>query len=219
MTQPYPPGPTIPVQAWLIEEVQRQLGHKREAVRRVGLYKQFLVQRFGVWRVFPVRTGRWTREAYMGDLTDDVLSVLLAPVLIPSRAGRWKAHDNYTQVLDPSTGMPIAELSVLGIGSLDNHEDLAWRQRRELALLGDPRVGGLIAPVDATSFEQVHTASRRGYLVKNSAESYDQVAAQVVSLPYRDFTDRNDGPWLADHPEKPEGNTNGWKASRWYQQG
>lgn len=217
MTHPYAPGSTIPVQPWLIENIQRKLGHKREGVRKVGLYEQFLVQRFGAWRVFPVRTGRWVREAYAGDLTDDLLSLLLAPVLIPSRAGRWKADDSYSQVLDPSTGAPIAEHVVFGIGGAGSHEDPAWRGHRELAILGDPRVGGLISQVDASSYEQVHTAHRRGKSFTTvGAANYDQVAAQLVNEPYRDFTSRDDGPWLADQPQKPQGHTNGWKPSPWY---
>jgi hypothetical protein len=43
------------------------------------------------------------------------------------------------------------------------------------------------------------------------------IEQQLINTPYRDFTDRNDGPWLADHPQRPEGNTNHWKPSRYQQ--
>jgi hypothetical protein len=95
-------------------------------------------------------------------------------------------------------------------------EETQWRHSRQLAILGDPRVGGLIAPVHADSSKQVHTMTRRGHFFRDDPAQFEQVAAQVINTPYRDFADRNDGPWLADHPEKPQGNTNGWKPSAWY---
>jgi hypothetical protein len=214
MTELYPVGSSIPVQPWLIESIQQDLGHKREAVRRHAAYRQYLVQRFGAWRVLPVRVGRWERTSFWDEYGDSWL-LLLAPVLLPWRPGLWKAEYRYVQVLDPASGAPIAELDVSG-WSHGGHLEDAWRMTREVAILGDPRVGGLVAPVDASSMEQVYTGHRRGRDVPYEPERFEQVAAQLVNEPYRDFADRDDGPWLADHPEKPQGNTNGWKPSRWY---
>ena len=216
MTELYPVGSAIPVQPWLIESIQQGLGHQREANRSHAAYRQHLVQRFGAWQVFPVKVGRWVREPYWHELTDDLLSLLLTPVLLPLRSGRWRAKDEYIQVLDPSSGMPIAEHFVSGLRLNNDAEKAAWRQTRQLAILGDPRVGGLIAPVDAVSTQQVHDVHRRGNSFGSNAAQFEQVGAQLVNLPYRDFTERNDGPWIADHPEKPKGNTNGWKPSAWY---
>jgi hypothetical protein len=216
MTELYPAGSTIPIQPWFIESMQRQLVHEKEGARRYGEFQQYLVQRFGAWRVFPVKAGRWVREPFWHELTDDLPSLLLAPVLLPLRSARWKAVNERLQLLDPSSGMPIAEHTVgrLGLGS--DGERAQWRQTRQLALLGDPRVGGLIAPLNADSLGQLRTISRSGYYLRENTAEFEQKAAQLVNLPYRDFTERNDGPWAADHPEKPKGHTNGWKPSPWY---
>ncbi|WP_034263624.1 hypothetical protein [Actinospica robiniae] len=219
MTQLYPAGSTLPIQPWLIERIQQRLGHKSAAVQRAGHYEQYLVQRFGAWQVFPVKIGRWEREPFWHELTDDLLSLVLAPVLLTLRSGRWKPHDEYVQLLDPSSGMPIAEFPVYGVKLGSDEEKAQWRQARQLAFLGDPRVGGLIAPVYATSAKLVYSTNRRGHPFADDAAEFERKAAQLVNLPYRDFTHRTDGPWFADHPDKPQGHTNGWKPSPWYQGG
>lgn len=216
MTAPYPLGSSIPIQPWMFERIQTRLGHQREGMRKAGQYDQYLVERFGAWRVFPVKVGRWVRESYSSYLTDDLLSLALAPVLLPLRAGRWKPDDHIVQVLDPASGMPIAEQSLFALKVEGENELARWRQTRQLAFLGDPRVGGLIAPVPADSVHHVHRTSRRGHFFGDSVAEYEQKAAQLVNLPYRDFSERNDGPWIVDQPEKPKGNTNGWKPSPWY---
>jgi hypothetical protein len=219
MTELYPVGSTIPIQPWLIERIQLRLGHKSPAVQRAGSYDQYLVQRFGAWRVFPVKVGRWVREPFWHELTDDLLSLVLAPVLLSLRSGRWKPHDEYVQLLDPSSGLPIAEQSLFHLRLNGEDEKAQWRQTRQLAFLGDPRVGGLIAPVPAASSEHVYSTSRRGRFFRDDAAQFEQEAAQLRNLPYRDFAHRTDGPWFADHPDKPQGHTNGWKPSPWYQRG
>jgi hypothetical protein len=215
MTELYPAGSTIPVQPWLIESIQQNLAHKKESNRRYAAYQQYLVQRFGAWRVFPVKTRRWVRTSYLFEYGDDGWGWLLAPVLLPWRPGLWKMDDNYAQVLDPSTGIPIAELSVSGHQRLGANQK-EWWKLGEIAILGDPRVGGLLAPTHATSTQQVYRGSRRGRQLPWDPAAFEQTAAQLVNEPYRDFTDRDAGPWVADHPEKPKGNTNGWKPSPWY---
>lgn len=219
MTELYPAGATIPIQPWLTERIRQRLGHKSPAIQRAGQYDQYLVQRFGVWRVFPVKVGRWVREPFWHELTDDLLSLVLAPVLLPLRSGRWKPHDEYVQLLDPSSGLPIAEHSLFNLRLDGEAEKAQWRQVRQLAFLGDPRVGGLITPVPAASPSHVYSTSRRGRYFRDDPAQFEQEAAQLINLPYRDFTDKADGPWFADHPDKPQGHTNGWKPSPWYQRG
>lgn len=219
MTELYPAGSTFPVQPWLIEDIQRQLGDQKESVRESGRYKQYLVQRFGVWRVFPVKVGRWGRQPYWTDLSGDPLDVVLAPIVLISRGGRWALY-GYVQLLDPSSGMPISELRFydrLSVGTDD--ENLTWDQTRQLAFLGDPRIGGLIAPVHADAAKQVARASRREGPRVRSVADFEQQGAKLITRPYRDFADRSDGPWLIDHPDKPRRYWNGWKASPWYRRG
>lgn len=216
MTELYPAGSTIPVQPWLIESIQRNLAGKPGAVQRAAVYEQHLVQRYGAWRVFPVKVGRWKRRTYLYEWGGDGWALVLAPVLLPWRPGLWTLDDSCVQVLDPSSGAPIAELSVTGWGSRKSAEENEWRQTRQLAILGDPRVGGLVAPLRAASPDAVYQGSRRGHPLSREPARFDQLAAQLVNEPYRDFADRDDGPWLADQPQKPQGHTNGWKPSPWY---
>jgi hypothetical protein len=217
MTAPHPIGSTIPVQPWLIESIQQNLASKPGgAVHQSAVFKQHLVQRFGAWRVFPVRVGRWMRDSYLSEYGEGGWALILAPVLLPWRPGLWKLNDSYVQVLDPSSGMPIAELNVSGWGSRKSDAENEWRQTRQLAILGDPRVGGLVAPVQAASTTEVYQGNRRGHRLSWDPARFDQLSAQLVNEPYRDFADRNDGPWLADQPQKPQGGTNGWKPSPWY---
>ena len=135
------------------------------------------------------------------------------------RSDRWKPHDEYVQLLDPSSGLPIAEHSLFNLRLDGEAEKAQWRQVRQLAFLGDPRVGGLITPVPAASPSHVYSTSRRGRYFRDDPAQFEQEAAQLINLPYRDFTDKADGPWFADHPDKPHGHTNGWKPSPWYQRG
>jgi hypothetical protein len=216
MTELHPAGATIPIQPWLIESVQRRLADKPGPAQRSAVFEQYLIQRFGAWRVFPVRVGRWQRTTYLYEWGGDGWALLLAPVLLPWRPGLWKLNDSYVQVLDPSSGVPIAELNVAGWGSRKSAEENEWRQTRQLAILGDPRVGGLVAPVQAASTNEVYQGNRRGHPVSWEPARFEQLAAQLVNEPYHDFTSKDDGPWLADHPQKPQGHTNGWKPSPWY---
>lgn len=217
MTQLYPPGTTLPIQPWFFESIQRQLNHKKKGARGYGAYQQYLVQRFGVWRVFPVRVGRWMRQSDLSDTSiDDMLSLALAVVTLPMRFGEWKLRDRQVQLIDPLSGAPIAEHELFGVRLHGEEQEAQWRQTQQLALLGDPRVGGLIAPVWADSMKYVYSCSRRGHYFATDVAKFEQKAAQVMNLPYRDFSDRNDGPWVVDHPEKPKGHTNLWKPSPWY---
>ena len=217
MTELYPAGSTIPVQPWLIESIQRKLASKPGSVgHRDAVFRQHLVQRYGAWRVLPVKVGRWMRESYLGEYGEGGWALVLAPVLLPWRPGLWKLEDGYLQVLDPASGVPISELAVSGFRRREGEPESVWQQTRQLAFLGDPRAGGLVARVDATSMDEVLQGSRRGHQVSWDPARLDEQTAQLVNEPYRDFAKRDDGPWLADHPQKPQGNTNGWKPSRWY---
>ena len=215
MTRQHPPGSTIPLQPWLIDDIRESLTSKHDATRRLAAGDQYLAERYGAWRVFPVKVGRWMRASYldMDELGGGGGSWLLAPVLLPWRPGKWTIKYGYLQVLDPATGAPIAE-----------HRVTVPRRRHELfagldtiALLGDPRVGGLFAPDSAGSLEQVWRGSRRGHVLSSDPVQLQAIEQRLINTPYRDFTDRDDGPWLADHPERPEGNTNHWKPSRYQQ--
>lgn len=217
MTELVPNGSTVPVQPWLVESIQQDLaGKPGGAAQRSAVFEQHLVQRFGAWRVFPVKVGRWQRRSYLYEWGSDGWALVLAPVLLPWRPGLWKLNESYVQVLDPSSGVPIAELSVTNWGSRKRDTQSEGLQTRQLAILGDPRVGGLVAPVLAASPDAVYQANRRGRQLPRDPAQFEQVAAQLVNEPYRDFADRDDGPWFADQPQKPQGNTNGWKPSAWY---
>jgi hypothetical protein len=215
VTQQHPPGSTIPLQPWLLESISQSLASKNKATREMAAPDHYLTQRYGAWRVFSVKVGRWVRASYL-DLDEwggGGGSWLLAPVLAPWRPGKWKMDYGYVQVLDPATGQPIAEHFVIVPG---NQQKL-FAGLNTIALLGDPRAGGLFAPDLATSRDQVWRGYRRGHLLFSDPVQLQAIEQQLINTPYRDFTGRDDGPWLADHPQRPEGNTNHWKPSRYQQ--
>lgn len=215
MTQQYPPGSTVPLQPWLVEGIGQALASKSRAAREVAAGEQYLVQRYGMWRVFPVKIGRWMRASYLDndEYGGGGESWLLAPILLPWRPGKWKVELN-VQVLDPATGQPIAEHWLLNV---HEKQQKMFRSLNTISLLGDPRVGGLFAPDFATSRDEVWRGYRRGHPLPLDPTGLQAIEQQLINTPYRDFTDRDDGPWLADHPQRPEGNTNHWKPSRYQQ--
>lgn len=215
MTTQFPPGSTVPLQPWLLEDIQRGLASTHTASRSIAAGEQYLAQRYGAWRVFPVKVGRWVRVSFLdsGEYGGTGASWLLAPVLLPWRAGKWRPEPTYVQVLDPGTGQPIAEHSL----TVPQSQRKALATLGTIALLGDPRVGGLFAPEYAASREQVWRGHRRGHLLSSDPAQLRAIEQRLAGEPYRDFTGRDDGPWLADHPDRPQGNTNHWKPSRWQQ--
>jgi hypothetical protein len=217
VTQQYPPGSTVPLQPWLLADIQQSLTSNHAATRRVAAGEQYLAQRYGAWRVFPVKVGRWVRVSYLDadEWGGTGASWLLAPVLLPWRPGKWRPELRYIQLLDPATGQPIAEHTLRGVPE-DQQKPL--RSLSTIALLGDPRVGGLFcAPESAVSRQQVWDGHRRGRQLSSDPVQLQQIEQRLIGEPYRDFTERDDGPWLADQPERPQGNTNQWKPSRWQQ--
>lgn len=215
MTQQHPPGSTIPLQPWLLDDIRQSLASKHGATHRLALGEQYLAQRYGAWRVFPVKVGRWMRASYLDndEYGGGGESWLLVPILGPWRPGKWKVKLN-VQVLDPATGQPIAEHWV---SNVREKQEKMFRGLGTIALLGDPRVGGLFATDSATSREEVWRGHRRGHSWSSDPAQLQAIEQQLINTPYRDFTDRDDGPWLADHPQRPEGNTNHWKPSRYQQ--
>jgi hypothetical protein len=212
MTETHPLGSTIPIQPWLIDHIQRRAQGKRTAGKARAARDRYLVERFQAWRIYPVRVGRWQRVPLFEDPLGDGVTALLFPFVAPFRAANWEQALNLLQVLDPATGQPVAELLIPGGRS-------GWTGLTDvtaIAFLGDPRVAGLVTPVGTGPLDQVPFAiNRRGSQRDWTPEIFEREGARLAAEPYRDFADRDDGPWLADHPEKPK-KSNRWKPSPWY---
>lgn len=217
MTDQYPPGSTIPVQPWLIESIQR--GHRSKSVVDQALARrdQYMIERFGPWRVYPARVGRWVRKSWAADFKKaNDASIALYPVVALLKPGRWEPAYQYVQLLDPVGGQPIAEHVVWPLRDAEKY--YRKQKTRAIAFIGDPRVCGLFAPVEATGMEYFQYGERRGAGEQfnfSTPEQIEQAAAALVTWPYQDFADLDDGPWLVDHPAEPKGNTNFRNRTPW----
>ncbi|MBR7829455.1 hypothetical protein KDK95_24325 [Actinospica sp. MGRD01-02] len=213
MTELHPVGSTVPIQPWLIDDIQRRAQGNRKASRARAARDRYLVERFQAWRIYPVRVGRWQRVPVIEDPLGDGLAAVMFLFVGPFRSANWQQARNLMQVLDPATGQPVSEIAVGG--SRDGWTGLT--DVTAIAFLGDPRVAGLVAPVGAEQLDQVPFAiNRRGPQTEWSPQTFEQEGPRLASQPYRDFADRDDGPWLADQPEKPTSGSNRWKPSPWY---
>jgi hypothetical protein len=217
MTDQYPPGSTVPVQPWLIESIARGQRSTSVVDQTLARRDQYLIERFGPWRVYPVRVGRWVRKSWAEDFKKaNDASIVLAPVVALWKPGRWEPAYQYVQLLDPASGQPIAEHVVSPLR--DAEEYYRKQKSRTIAFIGDPRVCGLLAPVDAAGMEYVQRGSRRGADEQfrfSTPEQIEHAAAALVTRPYQDFADLDDGPWLAEHPAEPKGNTSFRNRTPW----
>jgi hypothetical protein len=210
MPDRYPIGSAFPVEPWLTADLQ-ELRPKRERAAETGLY---LVQRFQSWRVYPVRVGRWYRSSYVDD--DVALNDAVGGALWVAKAvvggGHWKALPNVLQLLDPATGQPIAEHTVMWDSPVVGAKSFPGPETRSMAMLGDPRVCGLFAvfgeqgPPTVAWGRNRHTKS--GGIWK--PEDIEKQAAKLAGKPYKDFSDKDDGPWVVDQPEPPPGGKTRW---------
>jgi hypothetical protein len=227
----YPPGTSIPVDPWFHQDVQQRLQSTNKRDRATAARDAFIAQGFPVWRIYPVKVGRWRLKLYGlvspgNGWGDDPISAVLFVLYLIYLAfwlvgwallgfGRWARVPNVVQVLDPVTGRPIAEhLIAERGGDAVSVPDVA--DNGTLAFLGDPRVCGLVGQptpqgpvmVRGTAFRRDRrwTSRRKDW----TAQAITANAQRLIARPYREYPNGRTGPWLVDHPQQPNGGRTRW---------
>jgi hypothetical protein len=207
----YPIGSAVPVEPWLTDGLQQLMQEGGKWTRLKGERGMYLVQRFQSWRVYPVRVGRWYRSTEQSVALNDPIGGAWYTMRAIVGAGHWKPRAEITQVIDPGSGRPIAEHVVDWHTPSVGKPGFPGPEIRAMAVLGDPRVCGLFAVFgDQVPPTVAWGCNRHAGNVKWTPEDIEKQAAKLIGRPYEDFSFKEDGPWIIDHPEPPSGGKTRW---------